>query len=85
MKFSFNFIRLLPAFVIASMLLAGCGEESENKKVVLTTGFAKNEVFRIEEASCQRAEMMVYLTNIQNHYETVFGSQIWETNIRPFP
>lgn len=81
MKFSFNFIRLLPAFVIASMLLAGCGEESENKKVVLTTGFAKNEVFRIEEASCQRAEMMVYLTNIQNHYETVFGSQIWETNI----
>ena len=81
MKFRFNFKRLLTVFIIASILLCGCGEKSENKKVVLTTGFAKNEVFRIEETSCQRAEMMVYLTNIQNHYETVFGSQIWETNI----
>lgn len=81
MKFRFNFKRLLTVFIIASILLCGCGEKSENKKVVLTTGFAKNEVFRIEETSCQRAEIMVYLTNIQNHYETVFGSQIWETNI----
>ena len=69
------------ACMLGILLLSGCGGDSENKKVVLTTGFGKNEVFRIEEASCSKAEMMVYLTNIQNHYETVFGSQIWETNI----
>lgn len=80
MKFRFNIKMVLPVFLIA-MLLAGCGGDSENKRVVLTAGFGKNEVFRIEEASCQRAEIMVYLTNIQNHYETVFGSRIWETNI----
>lgn len=73
--------RILPLFLIGGMLLSGCDREQENMKVVLTTGFGKNEVFRIEEISCSRAEIMVYLTNIQNHYENVFGSRIWETNI----
>lgn len=81
MKFKFNIKRTLPILIAATMLLAGCGGDSENKKLVLTTGFGKNEVFRIEESSCTKSEIMVYLTNIQNHYETVFGSQIWETNI----
>ncbi len=81
MKFRFNNMRILLIVLAMGLLLSGCGSDSENTKVVLTTGFGKNEVFRIEESSCQRAEMMVYLTNIQNHYETVFGSKIWETNI----
>ncbi len=81
MKFKFNIRRILPVILAGMMLISGCGKASENKKVVLTTGFGKNEVFRIEESSCSKAEMMVYLTNIQNHYETVFGSRIWETNI----
>lgn len=81
MKFRFNISRILPACLLGVFLLTGCGSEADNKKVVLTTGFGKNEVFRIEEASCSKAEMLVYLTNIQNHYENVFGSQIWETNI----
>lgn len=81
MKFRFNIKRALPAILAGILLLSGCGGDSDNKKVVLTTGFGKNEVFRIEEASCSKAEMMVYLTNIQNHYERVFGSKIWETNI----
>ena len=33
--------------------MAGCGD-GENKKVVLTTGFEKNEVFRIEDVSCMK-------------------------------
>lgn len=81
MKFRFNIKRALPVILAAITLISGCGGDSDNKKVVLTTGFGKNEVFRIEETSCSKAEMMVYLTNIQNHYETVFGSKIWETNI----
>ena len=81
MKFRFNISGILSACLLGAFLLTGCGSEADNKKVVLTTGFGKNEVFRIEEASCSKAEMLVYLTNIQNHYENVFGSQIWETNI----
>lgn len=73
--------RITALFLTAGILLSGCSREQDNMKVVLTTGFGKNEVFRIEEISCSKAEIMVYLTNIQNHYETVFGPRIWETNI----
>lgn len=64
-----------------ALLLGGCAKDGDEKKVVFTTGFGRNEVFRIEDASCSKAEIMVYLTNIQNHYETVYGSRIWETEI----
>lgn len=60
--------------------MAGCGD-GENKKVVLTTGFEKNEVFRIEDVSCMLPEIMVYLTNTQNQYEQVYGEEIWETGV----
>lgn len=46
-------------------------------KVVLTTGLKKNEVFRIGNLSCTLPEVMVYLTNMQNQYEDVFGEEIW--------
>ena len=49
--------------------------------MVLTTGFEKDEIFRIEEVSCSKAEIMVYLTNIQNRYESVYGSEILNTEI----
>lgn len=50
-------------------------------KIVLTSGFAKDEIFRIENQSCTLPEMMVYLTNIQGQYEDVYGKKIWDTNI----
>lgn len=61
-------------------LLQGCGKEGNGTKVILTTGFTKNEVFRIETISCSLPEIMVYLTNTQNQYERVYGDEIWETN-----
>lgn len=64
--------------------LTGCenGSGSESgTKVVLTTGFNKDEVFRIETSTCSLPEIMVYLTNIQNRYESVYGTEIWETNV----
>ena len=60
--------------------MTGCGDK-ENKKVVLTTGFEKDEVFRIEDISCMLPEIMVYLTNTQNQYEQVYGDEIWETGV----
>ena len=46
-------------------------------KVVFTTGFGRNEVFRIENAVCELPEVMVYLTNTQNRYEDVYGAEVW--------
>lgn len=63
--------------------LTGCGSHGDsNTKVVLTTGFEKDEVFRIEDISCRLPEIMVYLTNFQNQYESVYGSKIWEANVK---
>lgn len=58
--------------------LSACGEDDSRGKVIFTTGFAEDELFRIGEISCTLGEYMLYLTNMQNEYEDVFGSQIWE-------
>jgi foldase protein PrsA len=75
----------LPAWTLLTVtciiLFSGCGESEEPAKVVLTTGFAKDEVFRLENKSCTLPEIMVYLTNIQNQYENVYGSQIWDAKV----
>ncbi|MBQ7955670.1 MAG: peptidylprolyl isomerase [Lachnospiraceae bacterium] len=67
--------------IFASLLLflTACGEGDTT--VVLTTGFKKDEVFKIEKVSCTLPEIMIYLTNTQNQYENVYGQQIWETDL----
>lgn len=67
--------------VICMMLILMSGCNGKVTKIVLHTGFAKNEVFRIEQMSCTLPEMMVYLTTTQNRYENVYGERIWETNL----
>lgn len=81
MKYRKRIICLFLAFLLAGSVLAGCNKEQENMKVVLTTGFGKDEIFRIEELSCTKAEIMVYLTNMQNRYEKVYGREILDTEI----
>ena len=62
--------------------LTGCGSGNEfGTKIVLTTGFDRDEIFRIETSTCSLPEIMVYLTNIQNRYESVYGTEIWATNV----
>ena len=72
------------AYILAAGMLTGlvtgCGDgEGFGTKVVLTTGFEKDEIFRIETSSCKLPELMVYLTTIQNRYENVYGKEIWGT------
>lgn len=77
-------IKILLCFLLTVMVIniAGCSKfKGEGKKVVLTTGFSKNEVFRMGDMSCTLPEIMVYLTNIQNQYESVYGTAIWDTTI----
>lgn len=75
---------LLVCLLFGGSTLTGCGSAADGEgstKVVLTTGFAEDEVFRIGSSSCKLAEIMVYLTNMQNQYESVYGTQIWERKI----
>jgi len=62
-----------------TVLLTGCGDKK--LKIVLHTGFAGDEVFRIEHMNCTLPEMMVYLTTTQCRYENVYGEQIWDTTL----
>lgn len=60
-----------------SLVLTGCGTDLSDVRLVFTTGFSKNEVFTIEDKSCNLSEALVYLVNTQEGYEESFGSDIW--------
>lgn len=70
---------LLQLCMITWMLfMTGCAtNEINDTKVVLTTGFEKDEVFKIEQLSCKMPEVMVYLMNTKNQYENVLGEEVW--------
>lgn len=78
-----KFAVLLLAATLSLSCFTACGAD-ENKsgtRVVFTTGFGKDEVFRIEDISCTQGELMVYLTTTQNQYENVYGTEIWNTSL----
>ena len=63
--------KLLLAVFFGILLLVGivlAVSVGSGKKVVFTTGFGQDEVFRIGSVSCTKPEVMVYLTNVQNRY-----------------
>lgn len=69
------------AFCISCFTACGAGADGSGTRVVFTTGFGKNEVFRIEDVTCTKSELMVYLTTAQNQYEEVYGAEIWNTSL----
>lgn len=73
--------RRLLGILISIMLLISLNGCKDNTEIVLTTGFYENEVFRIEGMSCYTPEVMIYLTNIRNQYENVFGEEIFAQSI----
>ncbi|MBR5945235.1 MAG: peptidylprolyl isomerase [Lachnospiraceae bacterium] len=77
MRLRFKRALALTLAVMFAIILTACSQK--NTKVVLTAGFEPDELFKIETMNCTTQEMMVYLTNLQNRYEQVYGSEIWET------
>lgn len=75
-----GFIVSLLLVSLSLCLLAGCKKEKKTE-IVLTTDFEEGEVFRIEKMSCYVPEVMVYLVNSENKYDTIFGSDIWQIPI----
>ncbi|MBR0092004.1 MAG: hypothetical protein IJP92_09930 [Lachnospiraceae bacterium] len=69
-------IRLATA-LFCLLLLSGCDAE----KLVVTNGFARDEVFRVETSACTTREISVYLVNLQNEYAEIAapGEAVKET------
>lgn len=64
-------------FALCLAFLAACSRA----RVVFTTGYGENEIFRIDSAVCTLPEFMVYLTNTQNQYEDVYGPEVWNISL----
>lgn len=74
--------KIICLLAAAILFLESCGgADGKDMTVVLTTGFRKDEVFRIDSVSCSLPEIMIYLTNTQNQYESVYGRRVWETDL----
>jgi foldase protein PrsA len=65
---------LLLLMLIASFAMTGCG-----KRLVMTRGFGKEELFRIGNTNCTIQEYNVFLINLQKHCERTFGHAVWES------
>lgn len=74
-RYAGRFAALL-GFLLNIALLAACGGE----RIVFTTGLGREDVFRIGGEVCTKAEFTVYLTNVQNRYESVYGGQVWDVS-----
>ena len=67
----------LPVILLLEVfLLSGC--DKDKTKIVFTTGFEEDVVFKIEDISCSKSEIMIYLVNTENIYDEVFGEKIWK-------
>ena len=71
-----SYVSILLGFMACLFLLTACGEQ-----YVLSRGFDRDEVFRINQLSCYEKEVLVYFANIKNQYTESFGSEIWSKNI----
>lgn len=77
--------RAAAGLVLLALVLSGCQKNSadaaQETTVVLTSGFAHDEVFKIETMSGTLPEIMVYLVNMQEQYESVYGKEIWQRDL----
>lgn len=70
-------MRKKTALIILSILMAtlllGC-----SKNIKISTGFAKDEIFKIGGETEKLSSMLVLLINEKNKYEKSMGADIWE-------
>ena len=81
-----NFFRKTKKIIACGLMLfcmisfSGC-DNLMGSKVVLTTGFLNDELFRIEDKSCMKSEFLVYLMNSQNMYVQGLGEDIFGVKV----
>lgn len=74
-------IAFILIFGLLFTLLTGCEKTEDSEHIVLTMGFNKNEVFKLEDKVCTLPEVYVYLANTQNQYQNVYGDQLWDVSL----
>lgn len=47
----------------------------------MSVGMSKDEVFRVDDMTCSRTEMLVYISNIAGEYVDVYGRDIFEASV----
>ncbi len=62
--------------IIAAALFSGCGKDTNDSRIVLTTGFEEGVLFYIEDSKCYVPEAKVYILNLENGYESVYGDEL---------
>ncbi|WP_099466492.1 peptidylprolyl isomerase [Konateibacter massiliensis] len=55
----------------------GCAQSVTS--VILVNRLGDDDVFRINDSVCTLAEAKIYLTNLQDQYEDIYGSDMWQT------
>ena len=72
----FNRLKKVFAVVMTAcciLVFTACGDS----KVIFTTGLGHDDVFKIENVRADRTEFLIFLTNIANKYEQVYGEELW--------
>lgn len=64
----------LTASLCSILVFTACGKGS----AALTAGLGKDYVFKIGSERAEETEFLLYLTNIANKYEAVYGEGLWE-------
>lgn len=80
MNSDLSFVRFIKArkcivllCALSVLILQGCTPGN----LVITTGFDKTELMRINDTSTYLPEYMLYLTTVQNQYEKIYGEGLW--------
>ena len=67
--------------LLCCLLLGACGKNRAGTGSVFLRGPGADEVFKIGSEACKKEELVIYLTTIQNQYESVYGSEIWNASL----
>lgn len=65
------------ACIVVGGIGIGCAKKS--KEVLFVDKLGDNDVFRINDSVCSLSEAKIYLTNLRNQYEAVYGCDMWKT------
>ena len=73
------FSRMLVGLALLFSLTACTGERKS--EIIFTTGFFRNEIFRIGSMSCTTKELNVYLLNAENKYRKTLGESVFNEDV----
>ena len=73
------FSRMVVGLALLFSLTACTGDRKS--EIIFTTGFFRNEIFRIGSMSCTTKELNVYLLNAENKYRKTLGESVFNEDV----